>query len=47
LTKFGDKSGGKNKCNKKYNSMLFREKRQAPFVIFPEILVIVDYDGYR
>jgi len=24
-----------------------REKRQAPFVIFPEILVIVDYDGYR
>lgn len=24
-----------------------RHKRQAPFMIFPEILVIVDYDGYR
>jgi len=24
-----------------------RTKRQAPFMIFPEILVIVDYDGYR
>jgi hypothetical protein len=24
-----------------------RRKRQAPFMIFPEILVIVDYDGYR
>merc|ERR1712106_561354 len=24
-----------------------RQKRQAPFMIFPEILVIVDYDGYR
>jgi len=24
-----------------------RSKRQAPFMIFPEILVIVDYDGYR
>ena len=25
----------------------FRGKRQAPYMIFPEILVIVDYDGYR
>lgn len=24
-----------------------RNKREAPYVIFPEILVIVDYDGYR
>lgn len=24
-----------------------RRKRDAPFVIYPEILVIVDYDGYR
>ncbi|XP_040567862.1 A disintegrin and metalloproteinase with thrombospondin motifs like isoform X2 [Lepeophtheirus salmonis] len=24
-----------------------RNKRQAPYIIFPEILCIVDYDGYR
>ncbi len=24
-----------------------RTKRQAPYLIFPEILVIIDYDGYR
>ncbi|CAG9570725.1 unnamed protein product [Danaus chrysippus] len=24
-----------------------RKKREAPYVIYPEILVIVDYDGYR
>lgn len=24
-----------------------RTKREAPYTIFPEILVIVDYDGYR
>ncbi|XP_073987285.1 sol narae metalloprotease isoform X3 [Rhodnius prolixus] len=24
-----------------------RRKREAPYVIYPEILVIVDYDGYR
>ena len=24
-----------------------RKKRQAPYIIFPEILCIVDYDGYR
>ena len=28
-------------------SFIFRQKRQAPYMIFPEILVIVDYDGYR
>lgn len=24
-----------------------RKKREAPYTIYPEILVIVDYDGYR
>ncbi|GBP71607.1 hypothetical protein EVAR_10820_1 [Eumeta japonica] len=24
-----------------------RRKREAPYVIYPEILVVVDYDGYR
>lgn len=24
-----------------------RKKRDAPYTIYPEILVIVDYDGYR
>lgn len=24
-----------------------RKKRAAPYMIYPEILVIVDYDGYR
>lgn len=24
-----------------------RSKRQAPYLIFPEILCIIDYDGYR
>jgi hypothetical protein len=24
-----------------------RTKRQAPYIIFPEILCIIDYDGYR
>lgn len=24
-----------------------RRKREAPYTIYPEILVIVDYDGYR
>ena len=24
-----------------------RTKRQAPYLIFPEILCIIDYDGYR
>lgn len=24
-----------------------RKKRNAPYTIYPEILVIVDYDGYR
>lgn len=26
---------------------LSRNSREAPYVIYPEILVIVDYDGYR
>ena len=26
---------------------LSRTKRQAPYIIFPEILCIIDYDGYR
>lgn len=24
-----------------------RSRREAPYVIYPEILCIVDYDGYR
>lgn len=24
-----------------------RPRRQAPYIIYPEVLVIVDYDGYR
>lgn len=24
-----------------------RSRRQAPYIIYPEVLVIVDYDGYR
>jgi hypothetical protein len=27
--------------------ILSRTKRQAPYIIFPEILCIIDYDGYR
>ena len=34
---FGSIDGGSKK----------RQKRQAPYIIFPEILCIVDYDGYR
>ena len=29
------------------NRTLRRKKRQAPYLIFPEILCIIDYDGYR
>lgn len=29
------------------NSQNSRNKREAPYNIYPEILVIVDYDGYR
>nr|CAD7260111.1 unnamed protein product [Timema shepardi] len=32
---------------KKYRSKRSISKREAPYVIYPEILVIVDYDGYR
>ena len=31
----------------KPRSTLRRKKRSAPPTIYPEILVIVDYDGYR
>nr|CAD7430144.1 unnamed protein product [Timema monikensis] len=31
---------------KKYRSKRSISKREAPYVIYPEILVIVDYDGY-
>ena len=27
--------------------ILSRKKRQAPYIIYPEILCIIDYDGYR
>jgi len=39
-----DKLPYKSPRNKEGHS---RQKRQAPYMIFPEILVIVDYDGYR
>ncbi|KAI5699501.1 hypothetical protein M8J76_005323 [Diaphorina citri] len=32
---------------KKRTKRSSRTKREAPYVIYPEILVIVDYDGYR
>lgn len=32
---------------KKRRSRRHVSKREAPYVIYPEILVIVDYDGYR
>ncbi|XP_063217945.1 A disintegrin and metalloproteinase with thrombospondin motifs like isoform X2 [Bacillus rossius redtenbacheri] len=32
---------------KKYRTRRSVSKREAPYVIYPEILVIVDYDGYR
>ncbi|XP_049879862.1 uncharacterized protein LOC126376487 isoform X2 [Pectinophora gossypiella] len=33
--------------NKRSTEVHRRRKRDAPYVIYPEILVIVDYDGYR
>lgn len=30
-----------------YGSYSKRSKRAIPHIIYPEILVIVDYDGYR
>ncbi|KAK0178171.1 hypothetical protein PV328_002146 [Microctonus aethiopoides] len=35
------------KFRTKRSSDLRRSKREAPYVIYPEILCIVDYDGYR
>jgi hypothetical protein len=32
---------------KKFRLKRSVNKREAPYVIYPEILVIVDYDGYR
>ena len=32
---------------KKFRTKRSINKREAPYVIYPEILVIVDYDGYR
>jgi len=32
---------------KKFRLRRSISKREAPYVIYPEILVIVDYDGYR
>ena len=29
------------------DGILSRKKRQAPYIIYPEILCIIDYDGYR
>lgn len=38
----------KNKLNvDKVRKKRSIEKREAPYTIYPEILVIVDYDGYR
>jgi hypothetical protein len=37
-------SSSSSKRQKRYAD---RSKRDAPYVIYPEILVIVDYDGYR
>ncbi|XP_018564553.1 A disintegrin and metalloproteinase with thrombospondin motifs 1 isoform X2 [Anoplophora glabripennis] len=36
-----------SKRYKRSTSSKSRSKREAPYTIFPEILVIVDYDGYR
>lgn len=33
--------------SKKFRTKRSVSKREAPYVIYPEILVIVDYDGYR
>jgi len=50
-TKAKDKHLGDYEIMEKYHSdaqeNITRVRRQAPFMIFPEILVIVDYDGYR
>ncbi|XP_072948406.1 A disintegrin and metalloproteinase with thrombospondin motifs like isoform X2 [Epargyreus clarus] len=38
---------GKRFRRKRSTESHTRRKREAPYVIYPEILVIVDYDGYR
>ncbi|XP_013181531.1 PREDICTED: A disintegrin and metalloproteinase with thrombospondin motifs 1 isoform X2 [Papilio xuthus] len=38
---------GKRYRRKRSTESHSRQKREAPYVIYPEILVIVDYDGYR
>ncbi|XP_037296718.1 A disintegrin and metalloproteinase with thrombospondin motifs 16 isoform X3 [Manduca sexta] len=38
---------GKRFRKKRSTETHTRRKREAPYVIYPEILVIVDYDGYR
>ncbi|CAH0717848.1 unnamed protein product, partial [Brenthis ino] len=38
---------GKRFRRKRSTDSHSRRKREAPYVIYPEILVIVDYDGYR
>uniref|UniRef100_A0A2H1WR30 SFRICE_010178 n=1 Tax=Spodoptera frugiperda TaxID=7108 RepID=A0A2H1WR30_SPOFR len=38
---------GKRFRRKRSTESHSRRKREAPYVIYPEILVIVDYDGYR
>lgn len=35
------------KRTKRSTEKYYRSKREAPYTIYPEILVIVDYDGYR
>lgn len=44
LTDFDSDFMGTEQLQRSSNS---RSKRQIPHIIYPEILVIVDYDGYR
>jgi len=42
------KSANNNgRSNRTKRQVIDRRKRDAPYVIYPEVLVIVDYDGYR
>lgn len=41
------KNVNKTTSSKRPKRYAERYKRDAPYVIYPEILVIVDYDGYR
>ncbi|CAH1392689.1 unnamed protein product [Nezara viridula] len=38
---------GELTAKRRRRSRSLKQKREAPYVIYPEILVIVDYDGYR